>query len=148
MNATQKLATILALFALALTALAQTPYTPGLSTSLKSSAEIGWSESAQEAPKTKALTAEEQQQWTNLLAAEKQRADTLTQSTNDLLNTPPGPDSITVHARYQSAWLALRLVRAEAREWLGKVQAAHECKECLVSADGKRLEPVKKDGGK
>jgi len=124
MNTNQKLAILLALFALALTALAQSP-------TVKNS-----------------LTVEEQQQWANLLAAEKQRADTLTQSTNDLLNTQPGPDSIAVHARYQSAWLALRLVRTEAREWLGKLQAAHECKECLVSADGKKLEPVKKDRGK
>lgn len=83
------------------------------------------------------LTDTEQREWSQFAAVEKARADTLTQAANDLLNTQPGPDSVTVHARYQSAWLSLSLVRSQRGEWLAKLQAARGCAECQVGADGK-----------
>lgn len=95
--------------------------------------------SAQKPTVKEFLTVEEQQQWTQLLNVEKQRADALNQANNDLLNTQPGPDSVTVHARYQSAWLALRLAQSQRGEWLARVQSAHNCPDCAVSADGKAL---------
>lgn len=98
--------------------------------------------SAQQPPpqaKPVPLTAEEQQQWAQVLNVEKQRADAVTVAVNDLLNTQPGPDSVTVHARYQSAYLAFRLVQSQRGEWLARVQSTHNCPDCAVSADGKAL---------
>ena len=96
---------------------------------------------AQDATVKYSLTVEEQQQWAQFAQIEKARADALTQAANDLLNTAPGPDSVTVHARYQSAWLALSLVRSQRGEWLAKLQAARKCQDCVI--DGKTLIPPK-----
>ncbi len=92
---------------------------------------------AQGKPNT--LTDAEQKQWAQFAQIEKARTDALNQSVSDLLNTQPGTDSITVHARYQSAWLALRLAQTERGAWLSRQQAERDCKGCVVSEDGKSL---------
>ena len=86
-----------------------------------------------------ALTDTEQQQWAQFAAREKAATDALTQAVNDLLNTPTGPDSITVHSHYQTAWFALRLIQTERAAWLGNLRAARGCVDCVVSADGRSL---------
>lgn len=88
-----------------------------------------------------ALTDTEQQQWAQFAAREKAATDALTQAVNDLLNTPTGPDSITVHSHYQTAWLALRLAQTERGLWLANLRAAKGCADCVI--EGKELIPPK-----
>ncbi len=88
-----------------------------------------------------ALSDAEQREWQQFTAAEKQRTDALTAAVNDLLNTPTGPDSITVHSHYQTAWLALRLAQTERGLWLANLRAAKGCADCVI--EGKELVPPK-----
>jgi len=95
------------------------------------------------AQQSHALTDTEQRKFQQFAAAEKQGTDALNRAADDLLNTPTGPDSITVHSHYQTAWLALRLIQTERAAWLGNLRAEKGCAECVVSADGKSLEKPK-----
>jgi hypothetical protein len=67
------------------------------------------------------LTDTEQQQWSTFTAREKSATDALNRATVDLIDIPVGADSIAVHSHYQSAWLALQLVRSQRGEWLAKL---------------------------
>jgi hypothetical protein len=87
------------------------------------------------------LTAAEQQQWQTLAQREKAGADAINQASLDLVNVPVGADSQTVHAHYQSAWLALQLVRSQRGEWLARLQASKKCDACTIGEDGKSLVP-------
>jgi hypothetical protein len=89
----------------------------------------------------KPLTDAEQREWQQFATAEKARTDALSHAANDLLNTPTGADSITVHSHYQAAWFALRLVQTERAAWLGNLRAAKGCPDCVI--EGKELVPPK-----
>lgn len=86
------------------------------------------------------LTEAESQQWQQFINNERQNAEALQQAGQSLINTPVGPDSTTVHARYQSSWLALNLARSQRAEWLAKLQAKHGCADCQI-LDNKLTRP-------
>lgn len=93
--------------------------------------------------KPQLLTDTESQQWSTFAAREKAAADALNRAKVDLIDVPVGEASITIHSHYQSAWLALQLVRSQRGEWLAKLQAAKKCESCTISEDGKTLLPPK-----
>lgn len=145
MNTNQKLAVILLLIGAAIAALAQEPYAPGLSASLKSSAELGWSKSAEETPKPKTLTDAEQKTWQQFTQVEAGLQQAYSQAENALLNSAAGDgcESVKLHANFQEAGLRLSLIRARREAFLWKLRAEKSCADCVVSADGKGFEKPK-----
>lgn len=125
MNTNQKLAIVLALFALALTALAQVPA-------------------------SKPLSDAEQKGWQQLTQGETSLLQAYGQAENALLNSAAGDgcESVKLHANFQEAGLRLSLIRARRDAFIWRLRAEKDCADCVVSADGKKLEAVKKDGGK